>query len=134
MAGAFTVSQKSALAVRDSQERGEMLQILQGQVELVRSVALGPNAESSGIFTNSPMFFCINPTNQQRVGLSGLGNSLPTLNNDNLSYTAPCGNISGRYNVAIRYDSAADRFIFSGRWEKAGGGKSAMQLSYRVNP
>lgn len=135
MAGAFTVSQKSTLAVRDSQERGEMLHILQGQVELVRSIALSEVASSSGIYSDSPQNFCINPATKARVTFTGSNaNSLPPLQSDPLDYTGVCGNISGRYNVAINYDGGKDVFIFTGRWDRVGGGKSGMQLAYRVEP
>jgi prepilin-type N-terminal cleavage/methylation domain-containing protein len=57
LAGAFTVSQKSTLAVRDSQERGEVLQILQGQVEQVRALALDQSDDTSGVYATTPKYF-----------------------------------------------------------------------------
>ncbi|HEX8226554.1 MAG TPA: hypothetical protein VF572_01665 [Candidatus Saccharimonadales bacterium] len=140
LVGAFLVVQKSSLAVRDSQEHAEMLQILQGQVELVRSLALKETSETSGVFANSPKFFCIDNSNASgpvKHGMSGMGNSLPAIDADDFSrYTGPCK--QGLYNVAITYSGNlpinSGVFTFTGRWNKIGGGKSQEVLTYRIYP
>lgn len=137
LAGAFTVTQRSALAVRDSQERGEMLQILQGQVELVRALAAKESTDTTGVFSTSPLYFCVKNTGgvPTREPLSGF--SLPALDSDALDNYAPCEfGDSSRYKIAITYDDDIDDkvFTFTGRWDRVGGGKDQMQLTYRVYP
>ncbi len=142
LAGAFTVSQKSALAVRDSQERGEMLQLLQGQVELVRAQALQETSATSGVFAASPKYFCMNQTSHSRENLPTTTNPLPDLDNDSLNaavYGSYCSDLgtSGsavRYNVAITYNTTDKVFNFTGRWDGVGGRKDQTQLSYRIYP
>lgn len=141
LTGAFIVSQKSAMAVRDSQEHGEMLQVLQGQVELVRSMALNETDISAGIYDTSPLYFCIdasNPAAPKRVNFTG---PLPGLAADTFNYDVAkkCNNIQGRYNVAVSYGGNPDTggsgvFNFVGRWDGIQGVKNEERLSYRVYP
>ncbi len=136
LAGAFTVSQKSAIAVRDGQERGEMLQILQGQVELVRSLALEKSGGIPDVFVTAPKFFCIDESTRTKVGFDTAVNSLPPLKDDSFTtatYKDQCRNLGGRYNVAVTYDTAVNAFVFVGRWDGVGGQKNQQQLSYRIN-
>lgn len=131
--GAFLVAQKSATAVRDSQEHGEMLQLLQGQIELVRSVALTQNNDISGVYSTASKYFCMNGTTP--VAIPGLGSSLPPLAAaDFTKYGATCGNLQGRYNVAGYYDSSSKVFYFDGRWDRVNGGRNEEQMAYRVYP
>lgn len=138
LAGAFTVSQRSTLAVRDSQERGEMLQLLQGQVELVRSLALAETTPpTNNIFSTSPTspaYFCINPAGT-RADFPAIFSALPNLNSDNfVNYDSACQNLKNRYNVAITFDSTSNVFTFTGRWDGVDGRKKQQQLSYRIYP
>lgn len=137
LAGAFTVSQKSSLAVRQSQERGEMLQLLQGQVELVRGIALNAADYSDPIFETAPSgaeYFCIDEATRTRKNFNS---TLPALNTDEFLpsvYHDACRNIKGRYNVAIKYNDSTRIFTFHGRWHGLGGKKSQEILSYRIYP
>jgi type II secretory pathway pseudopilin PulG len=135
--GAYLVAQKSTTAVRDSQEHSEMLQILQGQVELVRSLALDTTTDDSGVFATPPTaakYFCIDATTQQIVAFSPISYTLPALNADTFAYPAACKNLNTRYNVAVTYDESNDVFTFTGRWYSLEGGKDQEQLTYRVYP
>lgn len=136
LAGAFTVSQKSVAAVRNSQEQGEMLQILQSQVELTRALALETTALNTGVYATSPRYFCINPATKERLNQPRLGNELPGANDDTFNnYENQCKfGDEQRYNVAVKHDNASKIFTFYGRWDRLGGGKNAMQLSYRITP
>jgi prepilin-type N-terminal cleavage/methylation domain-containing protein len=127
LAGAFNVTQKSTLAVRDSQERGEMLQILQGQVELVRANAIAQSDTSSGVYSAGG-YFCMDPATKAMVPMGGV--NLANLG----SFTGVCRNMGSRYSVAINYNSGSNTFTFFGRWDMVGGGTGSMQMSYRVNP
>lgn len=136
LAGAFTVTQKSAVAVRDSQERGEMLQLLQGQVEQVRSLASAAANDSSGVFAAG--YFCIKtvsgvPARQNIPSLT----SLPALSTDPMSAYGTCQfGTASKYNIAVSYDNSANKksFTFTGRWDRIRGGKDQLQLTYRVYP
>lgn len=136
LAGAFTVTQKSAVAVRDSQERGEMLQILQGQVEQVRSLAATAPNDASGVFAAG--YFCVKtvggvPTRQTITGLT----SLPVLASDPMTAYGTCKfGQDSKYNIAVRYDNSTSSkaFTFTGRWDRLGGGKDQLQLTYRAYP
>lgn len=133
LVGAFIVTQKSVIAVRNSQEQSEMLQILQGQVELVRGIALSQTDHTNGVYTkNSP--FCIdnsdtsNPTRRTFLGAYPANRT-----NDSYSptvYPAVCRSIQNIYNVAASYDG--DVFMFTGRWDGTDGQKKQVQLFYRI--
>ena len=136
MAGAFTVSQKSVIAVRSSQEHGEVLQLLQGQVELVRVRALDESNAVSGIYATSPKFFCINDTTKQRANQPRLGNALPDRETDSFeTYEDACKfGPNKMYSVAISYNPATRIFTFVCRWDRLGGGTNQEQLVYRITP
>jgi len=135
LAGAFLVSQKSTIAVRDSQEHGEMLQVLQGQVELVRAMALVATDDSSGVFDGPPtaaQYFCINGTDPASPARVDFPLTFDTTTY--AGYPPECSDIQTRYNVTITYDSSSHVFSFSGRWDKLSGGQNQEQLSYRMYP
>lgn len=136
LAGAFTVSQKSVLAVRNSQEQSEMLQILQGQVELVRALALTTATPNTGVFATSPRYYCINTTTRQRLNQPLLGNALPQQDNDTFTnYDNGCKfGDEQRYHVAVTYNAGTKIFTFTGRWDRIGGGKNQVRLVYRIEP
>lgn len=138
LAGAFLVAQKSAIGVRDSQEHGEVTQLLQGQIELVRSLALAATSTSDPLYATSPKYFCIdgsNPLTPIRINSAAIPDPLPALQSDDFSkYDAKCNDIQGHYNIAGSYDSASNLFTFVGRWDHLGGGRNQEQLSYRISP
>ncbi len=115
-----------------------MLQILQGQVELVRAMTLIQSDTISGVYAATPHNFCIdnsNPANPVRVNSPSLAYPLPALNSDNFSsYGSSCQNIQSRYNVAISYSQATKMFTFTGRWDRLGGGHNQETLLYRISP
>lgn len=142
LTGAFTVTQKSSHAVRSSQEHSEMLQILQSQVEVVRALAMDqakedePTAPTTGVYSTSPTFFCVDSATRQRVNQTRLANVLPPIADDTfVNYEKACkvGN-EKRYNLAISYDSTSKLFTFNGRWDRVGGGKNQEKLYYRILP
>ncbi|HSH55705.1 MAG TPA: type II secretion system protein [Candidatus Limnocylindrales bacterium] len=142
LAGAFTVSQASSKAVRDSQERAEATQLLQGQIEVVRALALEQKSNTDGIYETSPhKYFCIRMSDKTRVHLDD--NTLPDLSNDTFDdtvYGSECRSIKSsdgattRYNVAITYDASNKVFQFTNRWDGIDGQKKQQTMSYRVHP
>lgn len=144
LAGAFTVSQASTLAVRDSQERGEALQLLQGQVELVRAAALKETSDATGIYGKAPIkYFCMRESDRTRSNFSL--NTYPALNADNFAssvYGSDCQKIKTaagaqtRYNIAITYDEPGGSkvFTFTNRWHGVDGKKKEQVMMYRIHP
>jgi type II secretory pathway pseudopilin PulG len=130
LAGAFTVTQKSSQAVRSSQERAEMLQILQGQVELVRAIAVGDVGNTADVFGGSGAF-CIDAVAKTRLPYTG-GSTLPA--SDMSTVHAKCKNIASLYNIGITYDGLSHTFTFVGWWDKLGGGMNTMRLTYKIAP
>lgn len=128
LAGAFTVTQQSSHAVRDSQERAAMLQLLQGQVELVRALTVGDATSPIPIPTSAGQYFCIDPS--FRSVQTYTGGRAPT---NNLSVVPRlCKGVNGLYNMGISNNSGT--FTFEGWWAKIGGGTNYMSLSYRIVP
>lgn len=132
LAGAFTVTQKSTQAVRSSQERGEMLQLLQGQIELVRSAALQAVDSSDDIFDPN-IYFCMDESDGSRkpfpASFSAVGN--PAGYPVSVCKQRGPGQL---YAYIIRYDDSANVFKATGRWEGLGSKMNIIDLSYRINP
>jgi type II secretory pathway pseudopilin PulG len=137
LAGAFTVSQKSTLAVRDSQERAESTQLLQGQIELVRALALQVSDVTVSPFSPVDKYFCLA---QDPVTSKIVRQESPTLTDTTLAdaskYNAKCKNLGpgGYYKVAGKYDTATNAFIFNAVWDAINGGIDTTVLRYRVLP
>lgn len=137
LTGAFIVTQKSAQAVRGSQEHAEMAQILQGQVEAIRALALTSTDDVSGVFANgagSSQYFCIGTNASSALEFNKRIDSSAQSLTDIANYNTGCKNIQKLYNIAIRYDPATHVFYFNGTWDKLGGGSNSVQFSYKVYP
>lgn len=128
LAGAFSVTQKSTIAVRSSQERSEMLQLLQGQVELVRSIAVTAKDKNDEIYSTSPKYFCIDSVSRTRSAFASMSNEA--------DYGNKCKKLgSGNlYRLAVTYNDSSKVFTFFGSWDKIGGGSNTMNLFYRISP
>jgi type II secretory pathway pseudopilin PulG len=131
LAGAFSVSQKSSRAVRDSQEHAEMLQLLQGQVELVRAIAVGDTTSDKNIFSPPSTRFCLDNTNSPVAVVSYPATPVPPANS--ATFPHECTGINSLYNIAISYDGTST-FHFMGWWDKLGGGTNRIDLSYKISP
>lgn len=139
LAGAFTVVKMSAIGVRNSQEQSEMLQILQGQIELVRALALKETGTTGGIYSKSPRYFCVNTDSTSPDYGTKLSFDasfvLKPIESDNFNdYKAGCKNLQTYYNVAVTYDQASKAFVFTGRWDRIGGSRNQEKLVYRIYP
>jgi type II secretory pathway pseudopilin PulG len=117
LVGAFTVMRHSGAAIRDSQEHAEMIQILQSQVEYVRSIAFAQKQPAGGIFASGN--FCIDSTDSANPLPVAAGNPV-------------CHNISSLYNVSINYDTTRHVYVFVGTWNKLGGGTAREEFVYRI--
>lgn len=115
-----------------------MLQILQGQVEAVRALALKAPNMTSGIYDASS-YFCIDTRigGTQYTRINNGMTSLPPIDSDNFKpadYADACRSVQKLYNLTIKYDPSAKVFNFYGRWDGLGGNKKQEQLTYRIYP
>lgn len=108
LAGAFLVSRSSLKHVRQSEEHSQALNLVQGQVEMLREAALKvPNGSS---WPGPP--FCMNP--------------------NPVSITPASCTKNGLYRLSIAYDAAQKAYIATAQWDGINGGKDQVQLAYRV--
>jgi type II secretory pathway pseudopilin PulG len=128
LAGAFVVTSRSTHAVRDSEEHAQALELLQGEVERVRSQAMSSTSAVYG-----PNIFCIDNANTVQTGFGFA--AIPPLATDSWSqYPAACQGIDNLYNEAVSYDSTSHVFTFVARWDGITHDRSQVELFYRIQP
>lgn len=129
LGGAYAAVNRSSIYTRTAQERGEALQLLQGQVERLKS------ASTASIFdsTTAANPFCIDDSNG-RVDLTG---ALPaSANDDPYSSTvyppackkSPQGGVE--YNFAISRVGSNGFSLFA-RWDGLSNIKQEVRIEYR---
>lgn len=117
LVGAFTVTNHSARAVRDSEEHAQALQFLQGQVELLRHAAAVRSSLPSSLSTP----FCLSTTAYYQ----------PASGNSNCTK-------SSLYDVSISSPTsspavgATTTFDLVASWPALGGGTDTVYLAYKV--
>lgn len=114
LAGAFVVTNRSTQAVRDSQEHAEALQLLQGQVELLRHAALNHGLTGA---TTSP--FCLDASTFY----------------DNADTNSACL-VNNLYRLEIIQNAASSgqttTFDLTATWDAINGNTDKVYLSYKV--
>jgi Tfp pilus assembly protein FimT len=117
---------RNMLIIRDNQERTEASKILQGQIELLRSLALttplsvpAPNTSFCMLSNGTPKLF--SDSTYPRANLTA---------DDFSKYPTPeC--VNGFFNLAITTTDGIN-YHFYARWEKVyGGGRDEVQMVYR---
>ena len=113
LAGAFVSASRSLTATRQSQERGEALKLVEGQLERLKSLA-DTNTPPSVYSVSSP--FCITDTNA-------------------FNTSPPCTITT----LGVRYDLTVERsgntFSVFADWDKAGGnGREQVKITYKIYP
>jgi type II secretory pathway pseudopilin PulG len=113
LGGAFVATNRSLGGVRQSQERGEALKLVEGQLERLK--------ESVRTDTNPPVF--TTPTNP-----FCLNDSLAVQNTGN-----PACN-QGRYRLDISRSASGDTYTFVARatWDRLSGGQDQVNIRYRA--
>ena len=138
LAGSFALSQKNVSNLNNSQEHNKAMTILEAQVEMVRSIAGSAADTSSGVFSNSPPYFCMDQSGGTpvRYDLPKIASTIPDINADDFSvnYEGPCSNANGIYNLATTYDDSENVFRFYVRWEASDGDRNQVTYLYRANP
>lgn len=115
LVGAFSLSSSSVRAIRDSEEHSEALQLLQGQVELIRAAA----GTQGTLFAFPLTKFCLGPAL----------NHYPD--------TDPHCLANSRYKLSITGPAAppaasTSTFNLQATWPALTGGYDTVYLSYRV--
>lgn len=119
LVGAFTLSNSSVRAIRDSEEHSEALELLQGQVELLRAAAGTPGALQSFPLNSG---FCLD---------SSL-NHYPDTDTHCLA-----GSPNKLYKLSIKGPAAlsltsTSTFFLQASWPALTGGYDYVYLTYRV--
>jgi type II secretory pathway pseudopilin PulG len=110
MGGAFVSANRSLRGARVSQERGEALKLIEGQLELMKA-ALDDPARAPAVF-GATGDFCVNDSLALVTGGCSQGPD-------------------GRYGLAIR--RAGNSFTATARWDKIGGGEQeVVSIVYRA--
>lgn len=126
LAGAFTSATNSSGTVRDAQERGEALKLLESQVEKLRVLA---NKPGNDVYTPAnDHLYCLSNA-PSRVIFSFA--TLPSLAADDFTqYPVGCKDIQKFYNLSVKFDPAKQNFTFTARWDAIGGGRDEESLVY----
>lgn len=112
LAGAFVSANRSLIATRQSQERGEALKLVEGQLERIKSKS-SLNTPPSIYTVASP--FCID--------------------SNNAFAASPCAItiIGVVYNITV--ERSGNTFTVSADWDRAGGeGREQLRIAYKVYP
>lgn len=134
LAGAFVSARKSQSAIRQSQERVEALNVAEGQIERVKSLAQGNDAQ---LDTTVGKVFCVyDVSDSSRVQLLG---SIPELAADDFAHEVYGDNCAFTPNAGVTYYAhitrdAQNTFIVRVRWDGVNGiGKQETMLALRVD-
>jgi type II secretory pathway pseudopilin PulG len=126
LAGAFALTNRSSRAVRDAEEHAQALQLLQGQVELLRYAASKTSLLPSDLSTP----FCLSTSAYYQPASS---NTQCKLNSSNIS-----GQSDSIYSVsivksALASGGATTTFDLTASWPALGSGLDTVYLSYKVD-
>ncbi len=119
LGGAYASSNRSLNAARQSQERGEALKLVEGQLELLKAQGKRDNA----VVYTGPSPFCIEPGSN-----SVLATSDPACQNSALGVP---------YDLTITRGTALDsnKFTVLATWDRAGGGtREQLSIVYKMYP
>lgn len=112
LGGAFISVNRSLRGTQQSQERGEAVKLVEGQLERLKEAANDPSKQ---IFTAaSPNPFCLD---------------------DNLNRQAPCAQgTDNRYTISIQRVASGEATTFTARavWDRLGGGQDQVVIVYRM--
>ncbi len=115
LTGAFVVTNNSTKGVRDSEEHAQALQLLQGQIELLRSAS----TYSGGLPANLSAPFCLDASSYYPIS-----NSHCTVNGlYQLSIQSP---------TAVAVPNATTTFNLTTTWPSVVGGTAQVLLAYKV--
>jgi len=122
LAGAYVTTNRSLLAARDAQERGNALKLVESQIEQLKGVVAN---DPDAIFVSAPSPFCIINTNavttstDPKCKVDGSGN--PTT-------------VEPAYELGIVRDAGTDTFTITNRWTSVRGDvTNQVQMKYRMH-
>jgi type II secretory pathway pseudopilin PulG len=112
LGGAFVSANRSLRGTQVSQERGEALKLVEGQLERLKAAASDPDPTISGAVFGATGDFCLSDTLAVTTGGACLQ--------------------GGRYQLAIR--RTGENFTASAWWDKFGaGGQEVVNIVYRAH-
>lgn len=124
--GAYAASSRAQNASQAAQERAEALKRTESQIERLKGLLSGtaPPTIPGGSF-------CIDEaTNTIEIITAPADPFSESLEAATLPYSVPCGNLDGRYNVAVKY--SGDTYTVLVRWERIGGSRDQIEMYYRA--
>ncbi len=129
LGGAFVTANRSLQNMRQAQERGEALKLIEGQVEKLKALSVTSLGQE---LDGESRVFCIDEQNNIQPAYTDQRSTLPTLETDDFSRHNPaCSPDQGVvYHLSI-VNQANGRFHFHVRWDRIGGqGKDEVKLVY----
>jgi len=120
LAGAYVTTNRSLLATRSAEERGNALKLAESQVEQLKGLA---KSDPTSIFgASTPMPFCVSHTTNKPV----------IATNPDCALDAS-GNATGIYNLSVNRGSDGNTFTISNQWVDVSGKiNDSLQLIYRI--
>ncbi len=124
----YSTANRALLQARAAQENTKATEILQGQIEQLRTMSANPEFMPDGVTKNTTGYiyfqpsktFCVDSTSQVVI-TTGAG-------------FAGC-QWESLYDIQILYDNNTSTFVLSASWDDVQGqGKDNVTLSYRVYP
>lgn len=114
LGGAYVSANQSLSTSRQSQERGEALKLVEGQVERLKSHGA---SDTSPVYSG-PLQFCIDDSNNYQAG----------------TCSGPSSGVD--YTLYIDRDSSNSRlFTATAEWDKVGGGSTEqLRIIYKMYP
>lgn len=124
LGGAYVTTNRSLLATRAAEERGNALKLAESQVEQLKGIANSSLADT--IFgTGTPMPFCI----------SGVSGAVVAVANPDcvVNASGTPTNIEPKYNLSVERGPDGNTFTVTNEWETASGDVTdSLRLIYRV--
>ncbi len=126
LSGAYIVTNKSLLASREAQERGNALKLSQGQIERLKSISISSDADT--LFAPGLTgTFCIDDSNQIK----------PTADNAcNVNARGQYDGLEPIYHLSLVRDPAdVNTFELTSTWASLrNSGNNSVKLTYKVYP
>lgn len=133
LAGAFAVTNRSARAVRDSEEHAQALQLLQGQLELLRHAAAQPATLTALPSISQP--FCLDSAGVIHQPASTSSQCLITSSfgaGSTLGYRLAIVSPTSSPATCNTSSCSTTTFNLTASWPSLNGGTNTVYLSYKV--
>jgi prepilin-type N-terminal cleavage/methylation domain-containing protein len=121
----YATAHRSLLNARQAQENSIATDLAQSQIETIRALA-GANDPANNVFQAGPFCTYLN---------SGAYTVVTPVTNPDTSYKTECTRENSLYQIAVRYDNAANTFKVVITWpDVLGEGNDTVTQIYKVYP